>query len=68
MKSVGSVLLGVMIAVISLLAYYNYKQQQTINILNKEVLEQARLRHILILEKYALQQRIENEMLADTIP
>jgi hypothetical protein len=60
MKGGGSFLLVLLVAVISVLGYYNFEQQNTIELLNEEILKQARLRHNLILEKRVLEQKIEN--------
>ena len=59
MKGAGSFLLVLLVAIISILGYYNFKQQNTIELLNEEILKQARLRHNLILEKRVLENEIE---------
>ncbi len=59
MKGGGSFLLVLLVAIISILGYYNFEQQKTIKLLNEEILKQARLRHNLILEKRVLEQNIE---------
>ena len=59
MKGVGSILLILLGAVVAILGYYNFEQQKTIQLLNDEILEQARLRHNLILKKHVLEQQLE---------
>ena len=59
MKGVGTILTILLATVVAVLAYYNFEQQKTIQLLNDEILEQARLRHNLILKKYVLEQQIE---------
>ena len=59
MKGVVSFLVILLIIVVAVLGYYNMKQQTTIELLNEEIFEQARLRHELVLEKYMLQQQLE---------
>ena len=59
MKGGGSFLLILMVAVVALLGYYNFQQQKTIELLNEEIFEQARLRHNLILEKHLLKEKLE---------
>ena len=59
MKGAGSFLLVLLVAIISILGYYNFEQQKTIELLNEEILKQARLRHNLILEKRVLENEIE---------
>ena len=59
MKGVGPVLIVLLLAVIALLGYYNFEQQKTIELLNDEIIEQARLRHNLILKKHVLEERLD---------
>lgn len=59
MKGVGPVLIVLLVFVVSLLGYYNFQQQKTIELLNDEIIEQARLRHNLLLKKHVLEQRLE---------
>ena len=47
------------------MGYYNFQQTQTIELLNEEIFEQARLRHNLILKKHTLEKQIE-ELQSDT--
>tara|TARA_R110002050_G_scaffold300722_2_gene471876 strand:+ start:13698 stop:13913 length:216 start_codon:yes stop_codon:yes gene_type:complete len=60
MKGGGGFLIILLVLVIAVLGYYNYQQQVTIELLNEEVFEQARLRHEVVLEKHGLQLKIEN--------
>jgi len=55
MKEGGLILIVILVGVIGLLGYYNFQQHDTIELLNEEILEQARLRHNLILEKHVLE-------------
>jgi len=66
MKGGGSFLLILMVAVVALLGYYNFQQQKTIELLNEEIFEQARLRHNLILEKHLLKEKLE-KLKVDTL-
>lgn len=66
MKGVGSLILILLVLVIAILGYYNIKQQKTIELLNEEIFEQARLRHDLVLEKHVLELKLE-EIEKDTI-
>lgn len=66
MKGVVPFLVGVLVIVIGILAYYNLKQQQTIQLLNEEIFEQARLRHNLVIEKHGLEKQIE-KLAKDTL-
>jgi len=66
MKGVGPILLILLGAVVAILGYYNFEQQKTIQLLNDEILEQARLRHNLILKKHVLEQQLE-KIEADSI-
>ena len=59
MKGVGPILIVLLTTVIVILGYYNFEQQKTIQILNHEILEQARLRHNLILKKHVLELELE---------
>lgn len=59
MKGVGGVIIVVMVIVIAILGFYNFKQAATINLLNEEIFEQARRRHDLILENHVLETQIE---------
>ncbi len=59
MKGVGPGLIVLLLAVIALLGYYNFEQQKTIELLNDEIIEQARLRHNLILKKHVLEERLD---------
>ena len=59
MKGASSVLLILSMAVVAILGYYNLEQQKTIQLLNDEILEQARLRHNLILKKHVLEQKLD---------
>lgn len=65
MKGSSIFLIILMLTVIVGLGYYNFEQKKTIELLNQEIFEQARLRHNLILEKHVLQEKIERE-LSDT--
>jgi hypothetical protein len=66
MKGGETFLILLLIIVIAILGYYNYSQQKTINLLNEEVFEQARLRHEIVLEKYQLELQI-NTLQKDTL-
>lgn len=44
---------------LAFMGYYNFQQRATIEVLNEEILEQARLRHNLILKTHILDQQIE---------
>ena len=59
MKSAGTLMLFICLLVIAVLGYFNFKQTQTIQLLNEEIIEQARLRHLLILEKHVLKKKVE---------
>ncbi len=59
MKGVVPFFVVVLLIVIAVLGYYNMKHQQTIQLLNEEIFEQARLRHNLLLEKHKLRQQLE---------
>ncbi len=58
MKGVVPFLVVVLLIVIAVLGYYNMKSQQTIQLLNEEIFEQARLRHNLLLEKHKVEQKL----------
>lgn len=58
MKGGGMILIVILVGVIVTLSYYNFQQQKTIEILNEEIFEQARLRHNLILEKHIIENAI----------
>ena len=60
MKGGSTILLVLLAIVVMVLGYYNFEQQKTIQLLNDEILEQARLRHNLILKKHVLEQQLEN--------
>lgn len=66
MKGSSIFLMVVLLAVIAGLAYYNFEQKKTIELLNQEILEQARLRHNLILEKHILLEKME-KLKADSL-
>ncbi len=59
MKGVVPFLVVVLVIVIAVLGSYNLKQLDTIQILNEEIFEQARLRHNLVMEKYGLEKKLE---------
>ncbi|MGB0806127.1 MAG: hypothetical protein ACPGRC_05505 [Salibacteraceae bacterium] len=59
MKGASSLIFVVLIVVIIVLGFYNFKQQQTINLLNEEIFEQAKRRHNLVLEKHVLELKLE---------
>ena len=59
MKGGGPILIVLLLTVVSVLGYFNLKQNQTIQLLNEEILEQARQRHNLILKKHVLEQKLE---------
>lgn len=65
MKGSSILMTGIFILVIAFMGYYNFQQTQTIELLNEEILEQARLRHNLIFKKHTLEKQIE-ELKADT--
>jgi len=67
MKGSSVFLFSVMAIVIVLLGYYNFEQQNTIELLNEEILQQARRRHNLILEKHVLEQKNAELMEADSL-
>ncbi|UTW66116.1 hypothetical protein KFE94_15895 [bacterium SCSIO 12643] len=67
MKGSSVFLFSVMAIVIVLLGYYNFEQQNTIELLNEEILQQARRRHNLILEKHVLEQKNLELMEADSL-
>lgn len=66
MKGSSVFLFSVMAIVIIWLGYYNFEQQNTIELLNEEILDQARRRHNLILEKHVLEQKNEELMARDS--
>ena len=59
MKGGSTILLVLLAVVVMVLGYFNFEQQKTIQVLNDEILEQARLRHNLILKKHVLEQQLE---------
>ncbi|MFT4754733.1 MAG: hypothetical protein ACI85Q_002294 [Salibacteraceae bacterium] len=59
MKGVYPFVLVLMILVVAILGYYNMKQKRTIELLNEEIFEQARLRHNLVFEKHLLEQKLQ---------
>lgn len=59
MKEVAAILVFLLAAVVAVLGYFNFEQQKTIQLLNEEILEQARLRHNLILQKHVLELQLE---------
>ena len=61
MKGGGMILIVILVGVIGTLGYYNFQNQKTIELLNEEILEQARLRHNLILEKHVLENSLKVE-------
>lgn len=67
MKGSSVFLFSVMAIVIVLLGYYNFEQQNTIELLNEEILQQARRRHNLILEKHVLEQKNAELIAADSL-
>lgn len=67
MKGSSVFLFSVMAIVIVLLGYYNFEQQNTIELLNEEILQQARRRHNLILEKHVLEQKNLELIEADSL-
>jgi cell division protein FtsL len=67
MKGSSVFLFSVMAIVIIWLGYYNFEQQNTIDLLNEEILDQARRRHNLILEKHVLEQKNEELMEVDSL-
>ena len=59
MKGVPTILMFLLAAAVAVLGYYNFSQHKTIQLLNDEIFEQARLRHNLILKKHVLEQQLE---------
>jgi len=59
MKGVATILMFLLAAAVAVLGYYNFEQHTTIQLLNDEIFEQARLRHNLILKKHVLEQQLE---------
>ena len=59
MKGGAPILIVLLLTVVSVLGYFNLEQSQTIQLLNEEIIEQARLRHNLVLKKHVLEQKLE---------
>lgn len=49
----------VLITGLCFLAYFNFQQKNTIELLNQEIVKQARFRHELQLEKYKVEMALE---------
>ena len=60
MKGVSSVFNVFLVISVATLGYYNFQQQKTIELLNEEIFEQAKLRRNIILQKHVLEQKIES--------
>ena len=66
MKGVVPFFVVVLLLVVAFLGYFNMKHQQTIQLLNEEIFEQARLRHNLLLEKHKVEQKL-NKLQPDSL-
>jgi hypothetical protein len=60
MKGVSLVFTGFLVVSVATLGYFNFQQQKTIELLNEEIFEQAKLRRNIILEKHVLEQKIQS--------